>query len=446
MTNANGSKPNIVYIISHDTGRHIGPYGKKVETPALNELAEEGIRFDQYFCSQPQCSPSRGSILTGKYSHNHGMMGLGHLGFSMDKENATLPRELAKAGYDTHLFGFFHEAMEGELNPDLLGYEHFVKVPGNACREVTDKFIDYLKTEKASQSDKPLFLSLGFEETHRPFDAFEPDDDVNVDIPPYLPDTPEVREDVARFQGSVKEMDVAIGRITEALKEAGMEDNTVVIYTTDHGIAFPRAKGTLKDAGIETALIMRFPKGMTKQGEVKEELLCNVDLMPTLLELVGAEIPADLDGRSFLPLIFGEGYEPRKHFFCEQTWHDKYHPMRGVRTDKYKYIRNFEDGPQIYLPFDIHESPSGQVVREGYYIPNTEEELFDLTKDPLEEHNVIGEPEYKEVAEELRQLVNDWMIRTDDPILKGPVPGQKASEWEEEERLGRAYKGRNEQQ
>ncbi|WP_096189931.1 sulfatase family protein [Evansella halocellulosilytica] len=435
-------QPNIVYIITHDTGTHLGCYGKKVQTPAVDELAENGVRFDNYFCSQPQCSPSRGSILTGKYSHNHGMMGLGHLGFSMNENNQTLPGELSKLGYETHLFGFFHEAMEGELDASRLGYEYHHKVPGNPAKEVTDTFIRFLENSlDEKKGDQPLFLSLGFEETHRPFDAFEQDDDEYVDIPPYLPDTPEVREDIARFQGSVKEMDKAIKRITDAIEEYGLQENTIVIFTTDHGIAFPRAKGTLKDSGLETALIMKFPEGheATKRGG-SSELLCNVDLMPTIMEIVGGKTPNNIDGHSFYPLLQErDDYVERENFFCELTWHDKYHPMRGVRTKQYKYIRNFEEGPSVYLPHDLHASPSGQVVRDKYYVPNTEEELYDLEKDPVEEVNVADHPEYKDVLKKLRQDVIDWMEETNDPLLKGPIPGKDAPEWEEEIKAGRAY-------
>jgi len=435
------TQPTIIYIISHDTGTHLGCYGKKVQTPAVDELAKKGVKFENYFCSQPQCSPSRGSILTGKYSHNHGMMGLGHLGFSMTEDNKTLPGELSKLGYETHLFGFFHEAMEGELEASKLGYDYHYKVPGNPAKEVTDTFIDYLKTNVAETKDQtPRFLSIGFEETHRPFDAFEPDDNECVDIPPYLPDTPEVREDIARFQGSVKEMDKAIKRITDAIEEYGLQDNTVVIYTTDHGIAFPRAKGTLKDSGLETALIMKFPEAHRgKNSGVAKELLCNVDLMPTLLEMVGGEVPSEIDGRSFFPLLEGTNYEERENFFCELTWHDKYHPMRGVRTKKYKYIRNFEEGPSVYLPHDLHASPSGQVVRGKYYVPNVKEELYDLELDAIEENNVADKSEYQEILVKLRQDVTNWMTETEDPLLKGPIPGQVAPEWDEEIKAGRAY-------
>ena len=426
------NKPNILMVISHDTGRHLGSYGRGVETPELDGLAEEGIQFENYFCSQPQCSPSRGSILTGMYGHNHGLMGLTHLGHTMKSGIKTIPSEIKKAGYHTCLFGFFHESIDGVYEGEQLGYEHVVKVPGNAAEKVTDELESFLKQRSASGNDAPFYASVGFEETHRPFDAFEPDPLDSVHVPPYLPDTKEVREDLAFFQGSVKELDRAIGRIKRLLAETGLDETTVLVYTTDHGIAFPRAKGTLMDAGLETALIMRFPEGMVKAGGGRDELLCNVDLMPTLLDIAEGEIPPGIDGKSFLPLLKEEDYEERDHFFCELTWHDRYHPMRGMRTKGFKYIRNFSDGPKVYLPYDIHSSLSGQVVREEYYVPNTKEELYDLVTDPLEEQNLATAEDYQQVLTDMRSAVAHWMKETHDPLLEGPVPGIEAEEWEHE--------------
>lgn len=433
-------KPNILLVISHDTGRHIGSYGRKVDTPELNRIAEEGIQFDNYFCTQPQCSPSRGSILTGQYGHNHGLMGLTHLGHTMKSGIKTIPSEMKGAGYGTWLFGFFHESIDGVYEGEKLGYDHVVKVPGNAAEKVTDELEEFLTGRAAAGDGSPFYASVGFEETHRPFEGFEPDPLDEVEVPPYLPDTKEVREDIAYFQGSVKELDRAIGRIRKLLEDTRLDENTLMIYTTDHGIAFPRAKGTLSDAGLETALIMKLPKGMDRKGIRQNELLCNIDLMPTLLEFAGGEIPAGIDGRSFLPLIKEESYTEREHFFCELTWHDRYHPMRGVRTAKHKYIRNFEDGPKVYLPFDIHESLSGQAVRNGYYVPNAKEELYDLEADPQEKTNLAENKEHQHILEELRGKVERWMIDTDDPLLKGPVKGEEAAEWEKEIRDGNVYK------
>ncbi|WP_407272073.1 sulfatase [Radiobacillus sp. PE A8.2] len=433
-------KTNIIMVISHDTGRYLGTYGKKIATPELDELAEEGIRFDNYFCSQPQCSPSRASILTGKYGHNHGMLGLAHMGHTMEKDTKTIPSEMSKAGYETHLFGFFHESIDGERDGEKLGYQHVVKVPGNTASRVTEKFEVFLEEKADADYDSPFYASVGFEETHLPVDHFKPDPINSIEVPSYLPDKEGIRNDIAHFHGSVKELDRAIGRIKNKLKETGLSENTIIIYTTDHGIPFPRAKGTLLESGLETALIMKFPNGMVKEGVNRDELLCNVDLMPTLLELAEANIPEEIDGYSFLPLLRKEAYQPRESFFCELTWHDRYHPMRGVRTNDYKYIHNFEDGPKVYLPLDIHESLAGQDVREEYYVANIEEELYDLQNDPLEQNNVAYNERYADVVKKLRAKVDEWMVKTNDPLLQGPVHGEVAPGWKDEEEKGNTYK------
>lgn len=426
-------KPNIIMIISHDTGRYLGCYGKKVETPELDYLAEEGLRFDNYFCSQPQCSPSRGSILTGLNAHNHGMMGLAHMGFSMHKGVSTLPQEMVKNGYETYLYGFNHERINGQEDAHVLGYQHVEKVEGNLAEKVSDKFIGFLK-EKSSE-ERPFYASVGFEETHRDFDHYEPDPLEEIEVPPYLPDTPEVRKDLAYFHGSVKALDKAVGRIAATLQETGLAENTLLIYTTDHGLAFPRAKGTLLDAGLETALIMHWPNRFSG-GKVYRNLLCNVDLMPTLLELVGGDVPEGLDGESFLSLIEDKPYKDREEFFCELTWHDRYHPMRGIRTNRYKYIRNFKEGVATYLPLDIHQSLSGQVVREEYYHTNVPEELYDLEKDPLEQINLISNEKYQSTLLQLREKVSSFMHETNDPLLKGDVSGEEAEGWADELKAG----------
>ncbi|MBB6453238.1 arylsulfatase A-like enzyme [Salirhabdus euzebyi] len=432
------NKPNILMIISHDTGRFLGSYGYSVETPELNDMAENGVKFNNYFCSQPQCSPSRGSILTGMYGHNHGMLGLAHMGHSMKKDIDTIPSEMNKLGYETHLIGFFHESIDGELDGEKLGYQHVVNVPGNAAEKVTDKVEAFLKEK--SQSEQPFYASVGFEETHRPFDDFDPVPLDEVQVPSYLPDTPKVREDLSYFYGSVKELDKAVGRIKRLLEENGLADTTLLIYTTDHGIAFPRAKGTLLDSGLETALIMRLPAGMRNGGRMQDELLCNIDLMPTLIELAGGNVPDGLDGKSFLPLLADETYEERESFFCELSWHDRYHPMRGIRTKKYKYIRNFEEGPKVYLPYDLHESLTGQEVRDEYYVSNSEEELYDLEKDPLEQNNVADDQQYSHIVKDLREKVEQWMKESNDPLLEGPIPGYEAEEWKKEIEAGNVYK------
>lgn len=444
------NKPNILLITSHDTGRYLGCYGRSVDTPTINKMAEDGIRCDQYFCPSPQCSPSRGSIMTGLYPSNHRMTGLAHLGFSMKEEVRTLPMQLGEAGYETILVGLSHETIGEQggvrfTSGEKLGYDRYEQVGRGYAGDVADQVNKLLEDRAASSDEIPFFISAGLFETHRDFEEYRAmADPVEQVIPPvYLPNTPDVRSDFADFHGSVKTMDSAIDRMIIRLKETGLDKDTLVIYTTDHGIAFPRAKGTFMDAGLETSLIFYWP-GRIQGGRVIEELLCNIDLMPTLLDLAGAEIPGGIDGYSFLPLLLlqdhaEQSYLPREQFFCELTWHDLYHPMRGLRTHRYKYVRNFEKGPSVYLPLDIHRSLSGQAVREEYYVPNVPEELYDLENDPLERVNLAEDQAYNHLLIDFREQVLRWMRNNGDPLLQGPIPGNMAPEWQSEFDNGTAY-------
>lgn len=421
-------QPNILCIITHDTGRHLGCYGRQVHTPHFDGLASEGARFTNYFCPAPQCSPSRGSILTGRYPHRNGLMGLAHLGFELEPAERTLPQLLDEAGYATYLFGYQHEAK----NPARLGYQ-LIKQFENQRADIVAPVVAAFLNQKAKES-QPFFAMVGFGETHREFaqSYYQPSDPAQVEVPPYLPDTPEVRQDLAEFYGTIEAADRGVGTILKALHHSDLKKNTLVIYTTDHGIAFPRAKGTLFDPGLETALLMRWPD-VIEPGSIHSQLLCNVDLLPTLLEAAQAPIPENLDGNSFFPLLQKREFAGREHFFCELTWHDLYRPMRGIRTDRYKYIRHFTDVPGIYLPADIHKSLSGQVVRDEYYRrPYQPEELYDLEADPLEQINLINKPEAEEVAHKLRFLVDEEMKRSGDPLLEGHIPGQEGTLWKEQ--------------
>lgn len=442
-------KPNILFLISHDSGRMFSNYGYAVSTPNMEKLAERGIQFDNYFCPAPQCSPSRGSILTGRYPHNNGLMGLAHLGFCISEGMTTLPKELRKNGYFTSLIGLSHETIdrappveERVFSSTLaLGYDEYTNVPGERAMDVAREVAQFLHHHR--NDEKPFYLNAGFFETHRDFEEYQPyaDDPAEVQVFDFLPDRPEIRQDIALFNGSVKMLDKALGEIIQALDETGLSHNTIVIFTTDHGVAFPLAKGALKKAGLETALVMVLPNNRAR-GTRQSALLCNIDLLPTILDLVGAEKPDGLDGRSFASLFNGGDGNGRTAFFTELTWHDKYHPMRGIRTERYSYVKNFADGPKVYITVDAHLSPSGKAVRQSLYTPNEPEELYDLQCDPLEKVNLIHEEQYQSIAEALRQKVAQWMVFTQDPLLNGPVSGTGSRRWLEEIAAGRAYPGR----
>ncbi|MBC7320476.1 sulfatase [bacterium] len=414
---------NIIHIIGHDMGRHLGCYGAKINTPNFDRIASLGIKFNNYFCSCPTCSPSRGSILTGLYPHNNGLIGLAHLGWRLNSEIKKLPQYLNELGYETYLIGLQHEAPRGEESS--LGYKNIIAVSPyiESCYSVLRENIDSIVS-----TDRPFFINIGTIAAHRPYtdyksgNVYNPDNPLEVEVPPYLPDKQGIREDIAYLNGLIKKEDEYIGKIFALLEERDILNSTLLVLTTDHGIAMPRAKGMCYDPGIGTFLIM-YMKGKYEGGREYNELLSNVDLLPTYIEFAGGRIPDRLDGRSFLPLINGNRYKERDYIFAELTWHDRYNPIRAVRTKRFKYIRNFGKRPRVYLPRDIFTGKAGySMFEECYYFVRDKEELYDLEKDPWEKTNIINLPEYKDVADELRRILDEWMISTNDPLLKGDVP------------------------
>ncbi len=411
-----GSRPNILIVICHDLGQHVGCLGAPIETPSIDALAEDGVLFSNYCCTAAQCSPSRGSIMTGRYPHK-----LAHIGWEIGAQEVTLPMYMNAAGYSTHLFGIQHEHNEAAR----LGYRHIDESRRDA-RGATELLVNFL--DQVRPGDKPFFVSTGIAEPHRPYEreGYDRDDPDALQTLPYLPDRPGIREDLAGLHGLIWRLDEAVGRIRAKLEKTGLAENTLFIFTTDHGIAMPRAKGTCYDPGLKTILAMRWA-GRFEGGRRQEELLTNCDLLPTLLDLAGAETPDCVEGRSFLGLLDQQDYEPRDDVFAEMTWHDKYNPMRCIRTNEHKYIRNFGDRPLVYLPADIYVAPAGEEMRDEFYATRRpEEELYDLANDPLEMNNLIDDPDYAEVAERLRKRVADWMAETNDPLLYGDYPPTKA--------------------
>jgi N-sulfoglucosamine sulfohydrolase len=411
--------PNVVIVITHDTGRHLGAYGRPVATPNLDRLAAEGVLFEQAFCTAPQCSPSRASLLTGLVPHRHGLIGLAHRGFRLhpDALRRPLTRLLVEAGYRTHLFGFQHEAVD----PHDLGYQHVVQPPSTGtrphlCRDVAPAAATFL----ASRPTEPFFAMVGFEETHRPFD---PSDTplADVQVPAFLPDAPVVRRDIADLEGSVREADAAVGQILAALDESNLADRTLFVYTTDHGIAFPGAKGTLFDPGIEVGLIARGPGGFSG-GRCLSGLVSNVDLFPTIHDLSGLTPPEDTDGVSLIPMVTGTAPSVRPEVFAELTYHTAYDPMRAIRTGRYKYIRSFAERP-LHLPAHVDASPTKDLLRERGYFEGRRppEMLFDLQHDPHERSNLAGDPASASIRDALRDRLERWMHATRDPLLAGEV-------------------------
>lgn len=412
-------QPNIIISVCHDLGRHLNCYGiETVNSPNIDRFAADGVRFDRAFCAAPQCSPSRAALFTGRFPHANGVMGLTHAthAWDMNSDERHLAQMLKDAGYVTALCGIQHERRK----PDDTGYDAYdpksrgkAEVVAGAAAQRIAEFAD---------GDQPFFLQLGFGEPHRTrFDYnVAPDASKGVAVPPYLLDEPSAREDFAYFQGSIRAMDDAWGRVLQAVETAGIADNTIVVFTTDHGIPYPRAKCAVYDPGLEIAQIVRWPRGGWAGGRHVDAMVSNVDVLPTLLECAGIEKPGNLHGESFAHFASGEGGTRRDHVFGEMTYHDYFDPRRCIRTNTHKLIVNFTKAPhfmdpsQQWRPKTITTFPEDPT--RG---PREPVELYDLQDDPLEHHDLAQQPEHAETRKALLGTLHEWMVETGDPLLTG---------------------------
>jgi arylsulfatase A-like enzyme len=334
-------------------------------------FANEGVLFRNCFCAAPSCSASRSAMLTGQNPHTAGMIGLAHRGFSL-----SYPRQhLASHGYETVLCGVQHEITSGREKE--LGYIQVLEYDNPLSfneplshQQILDQRVaqdyanacaaaDYLHQPK-SQS---FFLSLGLNATH--FDLPVPASDIDpnyIQPPPTLPDNDITRRDMAGYHTLARQADLCMDIVLESLRQSTFVDNTLVIFTTDHGIAFPGMKSTLYDTGIGVALILRFP-GYEYRCRVVDALISHLDVFPTLCDITGLPMPDWLEGQSVLPLLNGQANSVRDEIFAEVTYHAAYEPIRCIRTERYKYIRYFDDFSDTVKP-NIDWSPSKDFLIE----------------------------------------------------------------------------------
>jgi arylsulfatase A-like enzyme len=412
---------NLILIDCHDLGRHLACYGRgTVPSPCLDSLAAQGARFTNSFSTAPQCSPSRAALYTGRYSHANGMLGLAHdpFGWRLHSDEVHLARHLRDAGYRTAQAGVQHVTEPTAGAVAALG---FMEVrPAGAAPQVADQAIAFLR----QGPPQPFFLNVGFAEPHRDrhgrFGQAPADSARGVQVPPYLPQTPESRQEFAELQGVIGRLDTAIGRIWACLQELDLLRSTWLIFTTDHGLAMPRAKCTLYDPGIETALLMVAPSLGLSGGRVFDELISHVDLVPTILATLGLPLPANLQGSDFSGLMRGTEHQPRSHVFAEKTFHTAYEPQRAVRSARHKLIWNAEVD-LVNVPADVMRSPIYPQMIEQIAVERPPFELYDLAADPAERRNLAARPDYAGALEDLRGRLLDWMEKTGDPILQGPI-------------------------
>lgn len=421
--------PNILYIHSHDTGRYVQPYGYQVPTPNIQMLADQGVLFRQAFCAAPTCSGSRASLLTGLYCHNNGMFGLAHRGWKLNDYSQHWVHTLREAGYRSILIGEQHIS----LHPEEIGYDEVVpiSVDEKHAHVVAPLTVKALREAPA----EPWFMSVGFWETHRKFGDPTSVRDTLYSLPPAnLPDTLVTRRDMAAFKASARSLDQGIGAVLHALHDYGLVDNTLVICTTDHGVAFPGAKATLFDRGIGVMMIIRGP-GFTG-GKVIDAPVSHLDVYPTLCDLSGAPRPDWLQGTSLMPLVRGETDSLHDAIFAETTYHAAYQPHRAIRTERWKYIRRFDEYPHPVLANCDDSDTKDLLVKAGWgkqVVP--EEQLYDLVLDPQERNNVAADPARADVVAEMRERLEKWMRETEDPLLDGPIDPPAGAIYNEQEQV-----------
>ena len=405
------NRRNILYIHSHDTGRIVEPYGYPVAAPNLMRLAGESVMFGSMYCANPTCSPSRAALLTGQYAHSCGQLGLAHRGFTMPNYDHHIVRYLAAHGYATALSGIQHVA-HGDDAPRTIGYHDYLGSHANAETQA----VEWL-TARPAQRAAPFFLSVGFFETHRAFP--DPDDDARAGggAAPGYPDVEPLRDDFAAYRKSVRALDQKIGLVLQALGRAGLADETIVLCTTDHGIAFPEMKCTLKDAGIGVMAFLRAPGVAPRRVDA---LASQIDIFPTLCDLLEVPHPEWLEGSSLVPLMDGSAESVRDEVFAEVNFHAAPEPKRAVRTDRYKLIRRHDDRLRRVLP-NVDDGRSKTWFLEAGWSDELleSEELYDLAFDPFERNNRIADTRLATVRDDLRARLDRWMRDTNDPLLAG---------------------------
>ncbi len=425
-----GELPNVILITADDLGwRDLRSYGNPdIETPNIDRLADEGVKFENAFVAASSCSPSRASIITGQYPHTNGVTGLTHRYIlkALPPDYETLPAVLQRAGYSTALEGKWHVAPFSPTS--RYGYGERLSGPLPHQHHITDscRTVEFIERNR----DRPFYLEINYMNNHRDDFGefhFHPDFPVDPDavsVPDYwtLPDWPEIRLEAAKFYSQTLQMDRMIGEVLDALDALGLAEETIVVFLSDNGPPFPGNKMTLYDRGTGTPLLVRWP-GRIRAGARIEDLVSSIDVMPTILEAAGLPSPKAVQGRSFLPLLRGNRSGPfRDAVFSEMTYHVHYLPTRAVRTSEWKYIRNYSD-IAVGLDQNSHMEWAHRLCdlpNQPWKSPRVHEELYYLVRDPHEQTNLAGEADHRSVLESMRERLDRHMEETGDPYLGAP--------------------------
>ena len=438
--------PNVLLIVSEDNGPHLGCYGDLfVDTPHLDQLAAEGIRFSNAYTTQAVCSPARASILTGLYPHQNGQIGLATHKYAMFPAHAVeenlpnIPSLLKANGYRTGLIGKLHINPESEFPFDLWWNDpssiSFANRDMQKTAQVAEKFV--------TESNTPFFLMVNYPDAHLPFHRQQfglpkvPYEAEDVETLPFVGvDTPRLRAQTADYYNCISRLDTGVGLLLDRLQQSGKANNTVVIFTTDHGAQFSRGKTAIYESGLKIPFILRLPS-INSESLVKDELISHVDVLSTIMEVTGTDCPDSVAGKSLVPLIQEFPVCWREYLFAEwcSAHPPIYFPQRSVRDQKFKLILNLlQDRPSPSAIGYSGESSFGswepgasvaeiasadKQIRKVYqtYKNPPAEELYDLENDPWEFNNLAGLPKYEAEQHRLRDQLRSWQESTKDALL-----------------------------
>ena len=443
-------RPNVVLIIADDMGRDdCGAYGNpRVRTPHIDRIAREGLRFDRAFVTASSCSPSRSSILTGRYPHSTGAE---ELHWPLPPEQITFVEKLRATGYWTAAAGKWHLGKAAKSRFDVVreadpsGFEirtgkdgkirMMAEGPG-AVQAGCDQWVPILRDRPR---DKPFFLWLAAFDPHRdyrPGTIPEPHRPEDVTVPPYLPDLPEVRKDLALYYDEITRLDKYVGDVLSELDRQGVAGDTLVLFVSDNGRPFPRCKTTLYDSGIRTPFLARWP-GHIQPGARSDSLVSTIDIAPTVLKVAGLKPSASIQGKDISPIFRDPSTKVRELIFAERNWHDYAAHGRAVRSERFKYIRNDDAGRPLTPPADAVRSPTFRAMqqlrdigtltpalRACFLSPRPAEELYDVGADPDEMVNLASDPRYAETTMRLRQALSDWTRETEDVLPRELTPDE----------------------
>ncbi|MEL7530965.1 MAG: sulfatase [Bacteroidota bacterium] len=414
------TKPNILLIIGDDIGwTDFGCYGHPyIQTPHIDRLAERGLKFNRFFLTASSCSPSRCSIISGRYPHNNGAA---ELHTPLPESMIAFPALLQQAGYYTFQAGKTHMGPHA-MASFSIAHGNQEGGPGGEER--------WVKSLQERPKDKPFFAWFASFDAHR---AWQADPGAyqhkaeEVIVAPYLADTEATRQDLVAYYNEIGRLDRYVGAVVAELEAQGVLDNTLIILMADNGMPFPRAKTRVYDSGMQSPFIVHWPAGISEIGKTNFSLLSAVDIAPSLLEIAGVKAPDSYQGRSFTKL-FTESEQPFRRFvFAEHNWHDFEALERSVRSQEYLYVLNERPNLANGGPADSKNSPSQKELNllrdtghlsaaqaDIFQTPRPREELYAVMTDSLQLCNLASMPQYQPVLRQYRKALQSWREQSGD--------------------------------